>query len=72
MDNDRIAAIATVAARGEQIKQNNAEYLWICCGIKPPLLPNKPVLIDQSADPEHLQMELRLLNRVAPATRQRP
>jgi hypothetical protein len=31
------------AARGEQT--NNAEYLRICWGIKPPLLPDKPVAI---------------------------
>jgi hypothetical protein len=36
-DKDRFAAIA---ARGEQIKQNSAEYLWICRGIKPSLLAN--------------------------------
>jgi hypothetical protein len=31
---------AALAARGEQIKTNGAEYLWICCGIRPPLLPD--------------------------------
>jgi hypothetical protein len=69
MDKDRIAA--AVAARGEQIKTASAEYLWICCGIKPPPLPDKPVVVDPSIDPTHLQL-LRPLNRAAPATRERP
>lgn len=58
MDNDRIAAIATVATRGEQIKSNSAEYLWICCRIKPPL-PDRPVVADPSVNPEQLQVQLR-------------
>jgi len=45
---DRIAAIA---ARGKQIKANTAEYLWICRGIKPPLLPDKPVASDPKSIP---------------------
>jgi len=43
MDKPRAAAIAAVAARGEQIKTNSAEYLWVCCGIRPPLLSDKPI-----------------------------
>jgi hypothetical protein len=67
MGKDRSAAITALAARAEQIKQNSAEYLWICRGIRPPLLPDKPVLTDPSVDPTHLQLQLQLrpLNRVA-------
>ena len=36
MDEERAAA--AIAARGEQIKTNSAEFLWVCRGIKPPLL----------------------------------
>ena len=57
-------------SRGEQIKQNSAEDLWICRGIRPPLLPDKPVPIHPSVDPEDLQLQPRPLNRVAPAMRQ--
>jgi hypothetical protein len=39
MDKERIHAIA---ARTEEIQTNSAEYLWICRGIKPPLLSDKP------------------------------
>jgi hypothetical protein len=68
MDKDRAAAIAV---RAEQIRQASAEYLWICCGIKPPPpLPDKPVVTDTDVDPE--QLRLRPLNRAAPTTRQRP
>jgi hypothetical protein len=35
MDKDRIAAIAAIAARGEQIKTNSAEYLWFVAGSDP-------------------------------------
>jgi hypothetical protein len=45
MDKDRIDAIA---ARGEQIKTNSTEFLWVCRSIKPPLLlPDKPILSEQ-------------------------
>jgi hypothetical protein len=57
--------LAAIATRGEQIKTNNAEYLWICCGIRPPLLPNKPVVADPSVNPEHLQVQLRRRARSA-------
>ncbi len=67
MDKDRAAAIA---ARGEKIKTNGAEYLWICRGIKPPPLPDKAVVTVTNVDPE--QLRLRPLNRTAPITRQRP
>ena len=33
MDKERAAAIAALGARGEQIKTNSAEYLWVCCAI---------------------------------------
>jgi len=69
MDKDRLAAIA---ARGEQIKTNSAEYLWVCRGIKPPLLPDKPVVTNPSVDREHLQVQLCVLDRAAPETRERP
>jgi hypothetical protein len=41
-----VLSIAAIGARAEEIKQNSAEYLWICRGIKPPLLPDKPVARD--------------------------
>jgi hypothetical protein len=53
-----ILSIAAIAARGEEIKLNSAEYLWICRGIKPPLLADKPVARD-----------LRRLNGAAPGER---
>jgi len=60
MNKDRLDAIAV---RGEQIKTNSAEYLWICRGIKPPLLSDKPVVTDRSIiDDQHL----RRLNGAAP------
>jgi hypothetical protein len=34
--NQRVA----IAAHGEQIKINSAQYLWICRGVKRPLLPD--------------------------------
>jgi hypothetical protein len=37
---------AAIAARGEEIKLNSAEFLWICKGIRPPLLADKPVVRD--------------------------
>ena len=51
---------AAIAARGEQIKTSSAEYLWICRGIKPPMLPNKPVARD-----------LRPVNGVTPGERRK-
>jgi len=66
MDKDRVDAIVAVTARGEQIKTNSAEHLWICRAISPPLLPDKPVITDRSATghPDDLQLQLqpRLLN----------
>jgi hypothetical protein len=59
MDKDCTAAIAV---RGEQIKTSGAEYLWFCRGIKPPPLPEKPVVTNTQ----------RPLHRAAPTTRQRP
>ena len=38
---------------------NSAEFLWICCGIKPPLLPDKPITADSSVEPLHLQLQPR-------------
>jgi hypothetical protein len=64
--------IAAITARGEQIKTNSAEFLWICCGIRPPPLRDKPVVADPSVDPEHLQLQLRPLDGGAPTTGQRP
>jgi hypothetical protein len=55
--------------RGERIKTNSAEFLWICCGIRPPPLPDKPVRTDRGATPEHLQVHLRRPNSAAPTTR---
>jgi hypothetical protein len=43
---------AAIAARGEQIKTNSAEYLWICCGIRPALPPpDKAIVIDRNNPP---------------------
>jgi hypothetical protein len=33
----------TLAAHGEQIKTNGAEFSLGCRGVRPPLLPDKPV-----------------------------
>ena len=57
MDKDGAAAIP---ARGEQIKTNSAEYLWVCRGIRPPLLPDKPVATDPGGDPDHMQVQVDL------------
>ena len=57
MDKDRIAALTAVAACGEQIKQNSAEYLWICRGIRPPPLPDSPIRTDPGVSGEHLQQQ---------------
>ena len=68
MDKQRAAALAP---RSEQIKTNSAEYLWICRGIRPALLPDKPVGTDRSIDPEHLQLQARLPSGTTPVTRLR-
>jgi hypothetical protein len=73
-------AIAAIAARGEQIKTHSAEYLWICRGIKPPLLPpDKPIAQPRPLgnDDPHFgghpdDLHLRRVNSAKPATRQRP
>ena len=59
MDKERIGALA---ARGRQIKTNTAEYLWVCRGIRPLPLPDKPAPIDPSVDPDHLQRQPRQVN----------
>jgi hypothetical protein len=69
MDKERAAALAT---RGEQIKTNDVEHLWICRGIKTPLLPDRPITPDRGVNPAHLQLQPRPLNRGALMTRQRP
>jgi hypothetical protein len=38
---------------------NSAEFLWIWCGIKPPLLPDKPITADSSVEPLYLQLQPR-------------
>jgi hypothetical protein len=44
---------AAIAARGEQIKTGSAEFLWVCCGVRPPLPPpDKPVVIDRNNPPD--------------------
>jgi hypothetical protein len=48
---------AEIATRGEEIKLNSAEYLWVCRGIKPPLLPNK-IAVDPNLA-AHLQERFR-------------
>jgi hypothetical protein len=60
MDKDRAAAIAAIAARGEEIKTNSAEYLWVCRGIRPALLPpDKPVTHRNSSSPEAFETAMR-------------
>jgi hypothetical protein len=74
MHRDRIHAIA---ARTEEIQTNSAEYLWICRGIKPPLLADRPVAtrnsrspasteadttVSPSIDLEQLELQRRLLS----------
>jgi len=51
----------------EHSRTDSAEFLWVYRGIKPPLLPDRP-LADPDADP---QLQPRPLNRTAPTTRQR-
>jgi hypothetical protein len=51
---------AAIGARGQEIQTNSAEYLWVCRGIKPPMLPDKPVARD-----------LRRLNGVTPGERRK-
>ena len=54
MNKERLDAIAV---RGEQIKTQSAEFLWICFGVRPPLLPDKPVIADRTAaNPGDLQL----------------
>jgi hypothetical protein len=67
MDKDRAATITAVATRGEQIKTNSAEYLWLCRGLKPPLLPDEPVATDPAVTSK--DQHLRRFNSAAPATR---
>ncbi len=45
MDNSELEGrITTIAARSEQIRSNSAEFLWVCRGVKPALLPpDKPL-----------------------------
>jgi hypothetical protein len=45
---------AAIAARGEQIKTNSAEFLWICRGVRPALPPpDKPTVVARnSSGPE--------------------
>jgi hypothetical protein len=64
MDKNRAAAVAAIGERGEQIKINSAEYLWICCGVRPPLVPDKPIITDRSAavPDEQLQLQTWLLD----------
>ena len=62
--------IGTIA-HSEQIKTNSAEFLWIWCGIKPPLLPDKPITADSSVEPYICNCNRAPLNRTAPTTRQR-
>jgi hypothetical protein len=61
-NKEQIAALAT---RGEQIKTNSAEFLWICCGIKPPPLPDKSTAVDPSADLDHLHLQIPITERTA-------
>jgi hypothetical protein len=53
----RQLSIAEIGARGEEIKTNSAEFLWLCKGIRPPLLPNK-IAVDPNLA-AHLQERYR-------------
>jgi hypothetical protein len=55
-----VVSSASIAARGEEIKLNSAEFLWVCKGIRPPLLADKPIARD-----------LRRLNGVTPGERRK-
>jgi hypothetical protein len=68
MDKNRAAAIEAIAARGEQIKTNSAEFLWVCCGVKPPL-PNAPVATDRNANSE--DHHLRRFGAASTSTKRR-
>lgn len=70
MDNGSRARILAIGTRGEQIKTTSAEYLWICRGVRPPPLPDKPVTADPrvNSDDQHLR---RLNGGAAPPTRKR-
>jgi hypothetical protein len=69
MDKDRAAAIA---ARAEQIKTNSAEYLWVCRGVRPAPLPDKPGATDRSSNLEQPQLRARSPSGTTPVTRLRP
>jgi hypothetical protein len=53
----RPLSIAEIGARAEEIKTNSAEFLWLCKGIRPPLLPNK-IAVDPNLA-AHLQERFR-------------
>jgi hypothetical protein len=44
-------------ALARAVSPNSAEYFRICRGIKPPLLPDKPVAVDPKVNSEHLQLK---------------
>jgi hypothetical protein len=48
---------AEIGARAEEIKTNSAEFLWLCKGIRPPLLLNKIAVGPNLA--AHLQERFR-------------
>jgi hypothetical protein len=52
-----VLSIADIGARAEEIKTNSAEFLWLCKGIRPPLLPNK-IAVDPNLA-AHLQDRFR-------------
>ena len=63
--------IAALAARGDQIKTNSAEYLWICCGT-PAAAAGYAGPHRSSVNADHLQLQPRPLNCAAVVTRSRP
>ncbi len=60
----RAARVAAIGARGEQIKTNSAEYLWLCCGIKPAPLPDLPVASNTATNTDQPQLRQHPLHRV--------
>jgi hypothetical protein len=40
-DEKLAASYAEIDAAAARIRQNSAEFLWICCGVVPPKLPDE-------------------------------
>jgi hypothetical protein len=53
----RPLSCAEIGARAEEIKTHSAEFLWICKGVRPPLLADK-IAVDPNLA-AHLQERFR-------------